>query len=489
MREVRVDHTEILCQLGRLPHRSPISPAPAAGGWRISSYCEYIPFAFFASLQGFFVEQQEEAKNMNLEQIGRWFDTIAGGAIPWMPLFVGILIGFFLGLAFSFFLKATQARSAREIAFALLRDNEEHRRTELNAIVEELRASFGRLSLEALSQSTNEFLKLAKSRLDSERDASVRELEAKKGLIDEQLARVHTALENTTGLIKELERDRLQKFGELTSHLRSARQETSALLQTTNMLREALANTKTRGQWGERLAEDVLKVAGFVENINYLKQKAIKTSGARPDFTFLLPKDRVLNMDVKFPLDNYVKYLEAETDLEKAKFRNHFLRDVKTRIKEVTARQYIDPEQNTLDYVLLFIPNEQVYAFIHEQDTPLLDTAMKNKVILCSPFTLFAVLAVIRQAVDNFALEKTSGEILSALAVFQKQWDEFVNRLTLLGKRIGDAQKEYDLIMNTRKRQLERPLKNIDDLRTRRTVPEESSPDDKATAFINRNEV
>ena len=62
--------------------------------------------------------------------------------------------------------------------------------------------------------------------------------------------------------------------------------------------------------------------------------------------------------------------------------------------------------------MLLFIPNEAVYAFIQEQDRSILDDALRNKVVFCSPLTLFAVLAVIRQAVDNFRLSQTTQEIL-----------------------------------------------------------------------------
>ena len=171
-------------------------------------------------------------------------------------------------------------------------------------------------------------------------------------------------------------------------------------------------------------------------------------------------------------------FLEAETDLERSEFRNDFLRDVKARIKEVTTREYINPEQNTLDYVLLFIPNEQIYAFIHEADSAILDNSIKSKVVLCSPITLFAVLAVIRQAVENFALERTSNEILSLLGSFNKQWNEFLKKLEVLGKRIGDAQKEYEALMTTRRRQLERPLNRIEELRTQRQLPEEQAKDE-----------
>ena len=391
--------------------------------------------------------------------------------INWLPILIALVAGFALGLAVSFALRIIQSRTARQLAEELFRESEERRNEILESVMGHIKASFGSLSLEALGRSTDEFLKLAKSRLDSDRAVGVKELEAKKGLIDEQLKRMGSELENVGRLVKELEKDRVEKFGDLTGQLKLAREQTADLASTTNALREALASTKQRGQWGERMAEDVLKAAGFVEGINYQKQKTMAGKGTRPDFTFFLPRDLTVNMDVKFPLDNYLRYLESESDLERARFRSSFLKDVKARIKEVTTREYINPDQNTLDYVLLFIPNEHIYAFIHEQDSSILDESMKSRVILCSPLTLFAVLAVIRQAVDSFALERTSNEILSLLGAFKKQWDLFLGKLEVVGKRINDAQKEYEALTTTRRRQLERPLNRVDELRTQRGLP------------------
>lgn len=391
--------------------------------------------------------------------------------MDWLSALIGMTIGFVLGLLAALLLRLIQGKTAKELAEELFRESETQRKANIDSIIENIKASFGGLSLDALSKSTEEFLKLAKARLESEREISLKELDAKKGLIDQQLHQMTSKLEDVSKLMKELEKDRAKKFGELASQLNTASQQTTALMQTTTLLREALASTKARGQWGERMAEDVLRLAGFIENVNYLQQKAINGSGLRPDFTFLLPKNLRLNMDVKFPLDNYIRFLETDSEAEKVKFRNDFLRDVKARIKEVTTREYINPEQNTVDYVLLFIPNEQIYSFIHEQDSSILDEGIRNRVIFCSPLTLFAVLAVIRQAVDNFALEKTSNEILSLLGVFKKQWDEFVKKLELLGKRIEDTQKEYELLATTRRRQLERPLNKIEDLRTQGALP------------------
>ncbi|MFH0811468.1 MAG: DNA recombination protein RmuC [Pseudomonadota bacterium] len=391
--------------------------------------------------------------------------------MTWIPLLLALIAGFILGVATAYFLRIMQAKTARELAEELFRESELRRQAEKDALLENVKASFGSLSLEALSRSTEEFLKLAKARLESEREVNVKELEAKKSLIDQQLQRMTGELEKVSTLMKDLEKDRVEKFGELTTQLKATGEQTKTLMQVTTTLREALASTKARGQWGERMAEDILRLAGFIENVNYLKQKTIEGVSTRPDFTFLLPNNAKLNLDVKFPLDNYLKFLEAQSEGDKMRFRSVFLRDVKARIKEVTTREYINPEDNTVNCVLLFIPNEQIYAFIHEQDSSILDDGIKNRVILCSPITLFAVLAVIRQAVDNFAFVKTSDEILSLLGNFKKQWDEFVKKLELLGKRIEEVQKEYESLNTTRRRQLEKPLQKIESLRTQRELP------------------
>src|SRR2546426_12333926 len=304
------------------------------------------------------------------------------------------------------------------------------------------------------------YLNLAKEKLAAAREGDANELDTKKALIDQQLQQMNVKLDGVS-----------TKLGQLDGQLQTSGQLMEALTQTTSGLREVLSSSQKRGDWGQRMAEDVLRLAGFIENVNYLKQKTIEGVGTRPDFTFLLPRKLTLNMDVKFPLDNYVRFLEAKSEPEKTKFRNDFLRDVKSRIKEVTTRDYINPEQNTVDTVLLFIPNEQIYAFIHEQDGSILDDGIKNGVVFCSPLTLFAILAVIRKAVDNFSLEQTSNEILSLLGTFKKQWDEFLAKLELVGKRIGDAQREYEALTTTRRRQLEKPLNRIEDLRVQRGLP------------------
>ncbi len=394
-----------------------------------------------------------------------------------------LVIGIVIGVAVSYLLGIMQSKNAKELAEEIFSENESKRQENIDQVISNMKESFGSMSLEALSKSTEQFLTLAKSTLEPEREFTKQELETKKGLIDQQLGKMTGELEKVSILMKELEKDRVEKFGQLSNQLRITNQQTSELMKTTGSIREALASTKTRGQWGERMAEDVLRLAGFVENINYVKQKTLEGSTQRPDFTFMLPKDLTINMDVKFPLNNFVNYLEAQSERDKESYRKTFLNDVKSRLKEVTTKDYISPESNTVDYVILFIPNEQIYSFIQEEDSAIFDTAIQNKVLLCSPVNFFAVLAIIRQAIDNFALEQTSKEMLVQFGAFKKQWDAFVAKFDTLGQRIEAVQKEYEVLTTTRKRAVERPLKKIEGLRKQKGLPTADDDEGQAPKF------
>jgi DNA recombination protein RmuC len=238
------------------------------------------------------------------------------------------------------------------------------------------------------------------------------------------------------------------------------------LSETTGGLKSALAGNSIRGQWGERMAEDVLRLAGMIEGINYTKQSKLQDSGSRPDFTFMLPQNQTVNMDVKFPFNNYQLYVDAKTDTEREKYKKDFLKDVKLRIKELQSRGYVNPEENTVDYVLLFIPNEQIFSFINEHARDLIDEAMQGKTILCSPLSLYAILAVVRQSIDNFRMESKSQEMLTIFGTFHEQWGKFKEQMETVKNRFASTQKEYDELMGTRTRQLDKPLEKIDALRS-----------------------
>lgn len=308
------------------------------------------------------------------------------------------------------------------------------------------------------------------------REQSAAELTAKKDVIDSRLGQVHAEmraeLDKLGTMVGDLARSSAQKFGQVDESLRSHAEVTQTLSESARALREAMASPTARGQWGERMAEDVLRLAGFVENVNYVKQTQLDGATGRPDFTFPLPKGHELYMDVKFPMAGYLRFLDAHTDAERQAHRAAFLRDVRARVKELAKRDYANESARaSVDYVLLFLPNEQLTGFIHEADPALIDDAMQQRVVICSPLTLFAFLGVIRQAYDNFVIEQTSDQILALVGKFGSEWGKYTDELEKLKRRFEQLDRQFETVVGTRKRQLEKPLQQLEAVRRERNIP------------------
>ena len=317
---------------------------------------------------------------------------------------------------------------------------------------------------------------LNREQIGSGLEAGQHELESRKQAIDARLEQVHGELraemQRLGHMVHAIGQRTSEQYGQVDAQLRAQVEVTNALSSSTQSLREALASPKARGQWGERMAEDVLRLAGFAENVNYVKQTAVEGGRAVPDFTFQLPKGHVLYMDVKFPLAAYMRFLDAGNEAERAAHREQFLRDVRLRVKELADRDYARAgTRPAVDYVLLFLPNETLSGFIHENDPMLVEHALQQKVVLCSPLTLFAFLGVVRQAFDNFMIEQTSDEILQLIGKFGQQWQKYTESASKVKDRLDSVQREFDQLVGTRRRGLERPLQQLEELRVRRNLP------------------
>ena len=317
---------------------------------------------------------------------------------------------------------------------------------------------------------------LGREQLGAESAAVSAELTAKKDVIDSRIgqmqAEVRTDLDRLSRLVGQLGEATAERFGQVDQSLRAHAEITQHLSSTTQGLREALASPNGRGQWGERMAEDIIRSAGLIEHKQYRKRTSVSGEGQGiPDFTFFMPKGHVLFMDVKFPMAAYLRYLDAETDAERSTHQATFLRDVRLRVRELARREYAkSDERQAVDNVLLFVPNETLSAFIHETDPDLIDEAMRQNVVICSPLTLFAFLGVIRQAFDNFMIEQTSQEMLQLLGKFAQQWGKYIESIDKVKRQFDTVNRSFEELATTRRRALERPLKDLEALRLDRGV-------------------
>jgi len=328
----------------------------------------------------------------------------------------------------------------------------EARLEQLDETKKGMEAVFKSLASDIAKENREDFLNLAGEKFKDISKQADENLTKKKELIDQNLGDMKKTLKSLH-----------DQSVTLSGNLETSSKETQKLQESTSKLREILSSSQKRGQWGERMVEDILDFIGFMEDKNYVKQTQVE-SGEKPDYTFFLPKEKKLNMDVKFPLASYERYINSELDEEQESHKKDFLRDVKLHIKAIASRAYVNPGEGTLDYVLMFIPNESIYGFINQEDTQLIDYALEKKVLLCSPLTLYAMLSLIYQATRNFAMEEKATEVMNLLNAFRLQWDKYVEVMDKMGRSLETAQKDYDTMVGTRKKQLEKPLSKIEEI-------------------------
>ena len=293
-------------------------------------------------------------------------------------------------------------------------------------------------------------------------------------LIDNEESQINKLLNKSDQTVREF----LEKTGEIKSSITGVDQQTRNLISVLN-------NNQSRGQWAEFQVEDLLGVMDYKDGIHYETQK-IMSSGNKPDFTFYLPDNKTINMDSKFPLTIYMEISKLNKDLEddsldeisrreitdliKSKNKEFLDRAIKNKIDETSTREgYISPEEDTVDFVLMYIPLENLYHFlltstIGAKNTPVIQYAFAQKVILVSPQTLMAYLETIRHSMKLFSLQTDTKNILSTHEKVKNEIRKFLDSFDETTKKLDQTVKAFDSLKTTRVNKLEKSFEELDEV-------------------------
>lgn len=333
-----------------------------------------------------------------------------------------------------------------------------------------MRSQFPALAHQALQAMGEDFLKLAKGSLDLERQKGLGDLESKRQAVDGAVKGLEEQLKRYETLVKKFESDRDQKYGRLEGELARVVKEADQLQQTTANLVAVLGNSRVRGQWGQKMADDILRFCGLEEDIQYRRER--ETTVGRPDYTFVLPDDHYLFMDVKFPLESYLKFTEAGREDDQRRYREAFIKDVRDHLREMERRDYVAQSDRALDYLLIFIPNEQVYGLVNEWVPNLIDECLQKKIILCGPWTLYAMVRIIWQAWQNYHYSLAIQDIVKAINGFLLDYGKFKERFGELGELVQKTAEKYQDIATKSYHRLDTKIKRIEEYRKGQRIPE-----------------
>ena len=228
-------------------------------------------------------------------------------------------------------------------------------------------------------------------------------------------------------------------------------------------LEQILASPKLRGGLGEWTLETLLYEV--LPRAHVMRQHRLPLRGVIADCAVLTGDGRVLAIDSKFPLEAFRRILQAESaNLDATKFRGEFTRAVRDRIDEVSSK-YISPEDGTLDFAMMYVPSESVYYEIAVRDygAELLDHARSERVVVCSPNTLYAYLQAVLMGVRGLQIAGRAEEIQVALEHLRQDFSEARMRFDRAGEQLRNAVQNVESARLTL-RELEARLERISEV-------------------------
>ncbi len=232
-------------------------------------------------------------------------------------------------------------------------------------------------------------------------------------------------------------------------------------LESLTEIQKVLTNSSKRGQFGEWSAEGLLEAYGLQEGVHFYTQKQMDGEKKRPDFTIMLPENKKVNMDSKFPHVNYANMMSEDDPERKEKYGKEFLKDVKEHIKQLSGKEYVNPQEGTLDFVIMYLPVDGLYMYLLEKDSSIIEFANEKNVQICSPTSLGPMLRIVRSAIKSIYMKEQSQEIIKSVNNVLFQMDYYIKEQEKLGAKIYAAADQFEVVTGKRTRLFQKSLTDL----------------------------
>jgi len=258
--------------------------------------------------------------------------------------------------------------------------------------------------------------------------------------INERLKEAYQAVQDGHKTVGERLDSATKVFGDVQRSLGKLEETNKQIVEISkniSSLQDLLRAPKFRGELGETLLGKLLEEILPKENI---KQQYHFKNGDIADAAIVIGQN-LIAIDAKFPLENFKKFSESNSDDEKKTTYRVFVRDVKGRIDEV-ASKYILPDEGTFDFALMYIPAEAIYYQI-SKDEELGNYAKARKIVFVSPNTFYAYLQAILYGLRGISIQKNVQKIFAELSGLQVEFKKFQEDFELVGKHISSASQKH----------------------------------------------
>lgn len=322
-----------------------------------------------------------------------------------------------------------------------------------------LAETFAALSAEALNKNNQQFLTLANENLQRFQQKADASLMEKQTAIATLLQPVSESLVKMDTKIAEIETKREGAYVELKTLVNAMKDQHVQLQHQTSSLAQALRAPTSRGQWGEMQLKRVLEFSGLLEGIHYTRQA--NAPGMRPDVMVQLPPDKVLLIDAKVPMQNYLSAMQNDvSESDKAVFLTKHANDLKNHIKTLSGKEYT-AGFNSFDWVIMFVPLDGLIQMAMDKQPDLVEYAWSKNVILATPTNLLGLMRTVSYAHDQFKVNENAKEISKIGETLYKRVSVFAEHMMKMGRSLDGALDAYNKAIGSLERNVLSSLRQV----------------------------
>ena len=239
-------------------------------------------------------------------------------------------------------------------------------------------------------------------------------------------------------------RDRVA-LKEQIAQLARLNQQVSA--EANNLAGALRGQARTQGAWGELVLERILELSGLEKGREYETQFATRDEAGqryRPDVVVHLPGERDIIIDAKASLSAYARFSEAVDEAARELALAAHVASLRSHIRELGAKGYESLEGiRSLDFVLMFVPNEAAYIDAVRSAPGLYEEALTQNIGLVCPSTLLPTLRTINNLWKVERQGRNAQQIAEEAGRLYDKFVGFEQDLSKLGSALNSASKAY----------------------------------------------
>ncbi len=214
---------------------------------------------------------------------------------------------------------------------------------------------------------------------------------------------------------------------------------------------------KLQGTWGETILEELLSSQGLTKGVHFDVQPTITDADGhtvhnedgsvlRPDVIIHLDRRREVIVDAKTSLADYVNYVNAENEEDRARYLRAHIESIRKHVKELARKDYasyIQPPKMSAGYVIMFVPNMGALWTALNQEPDLWRWAADQNVYIADEQSLYGAIRIVQLTWTQVQQAENHEKVYALAGEMMDRVDKFLSSYESVGKSLENAMKAY----------------------------------------------